>query len=153
MTKPIDENAVDLPPAIEAMRQLKWDEEDTPKGIISRLRHIRKLFPFSEKALKYKDEGNHYFKSQKYKVAIISYQEGLKQIFEDNDLYSVLYSNCAAANFHLKNFRTAFKLCIESRKYNNDNIKAIIKGSECCLELKLFEEGLKWCDQGLIVSF
>jgi tetratricopeptide (TPR) repeat protein len=111
------------------------------------------LFPFSEKALKYKDEGNHYFKSQKYKVAIISYQEGLKQIFEDNDLYSVLYSNCAAANFHLKNFRTAFKLCIESRKYKNDNIKAIIKGSECCLELKLFEEGMKWCDQGLIVSF
>ena len=33
MTKPIDENSDDLPPAIEAMRQLKWnDPEDTPKG-------------------------------------------------------------------------------------------------------------------------
>ena len=49
----------------------------------------------SEKALKYKEEGNHYFKCKKYKRAIISYEEALKQKFEDNDLYSVLYSNCA----------------------------------------------------------
>jgi hypothetical protein len=32
MTKPIDENATDLPPAIEAIRQIKWDADDTPKG-------------------------------------------------------------------------------------------------------------------------
>ena len=35
MTKPIDENAQDLPPAIEAIRQIKWDEDDTPKGVYS----------------------------------------------------------------------------------------------------------------------
>ena len=33
MTKPIDENATDLPPAIEALRQLKWEsDEETPRG-------------------------------------------------------------------------------------------------------------------------
>lgn len=110
-------------------------------------------FYISEKAIKYKEEGNHYFKSQKYKVALLSYHEALKQNFEDNDLYSILYSNCAAAEFHLKNYRTAFKHCVESRKRKTDNIKAIIKGAECCLELNLYDEGIKWCDKGLLVSF
>ena len=108
---------------------------------------------YLEKSVKYKEEGNFLFKAKKYKAALRSYEEAIKQKVEDNDLNSILYSNCAAAEFHLKNFRTAFKNCIQSRKLKSDNIKAIIKGTECCLELKLFDEGLKWCDKGLLVSF
>ncbi len=93
------------------------------------------------------------FKVQKYKQAVRSYEEALKQKFEDEELYSILYSNCAAAEFHLKNFRSSFKNCMFARKHKNDNFKAIVKGAECCLELKLFNEGIKWCDAGLLVSF
>jgi hypothetical protein len=102
MKKPIDEHATDLPPAVEALRQLKWDEDETPKGTkkISNLdtSFVLKIFSKLERALRYKDEGNLRFKSKHYKSACMSYREGLKLEFDDNDLKSVLHSNLAASN-------------------------------------------------------
>ena len=90
------------------------------------------------------------FKSSKYKSAIMSYTEALKEEIEDDkELLSVLHSNRAAAHFYIKNYRSALNDCVFARKCNPNNIKAIYKGAECCFELKLFDDAIKWCDMGL----
>ena len=48
-------------------------------------------------AMSYKEDGNYNFKNKKYKWAIGSYSKGIKQNCHDNELNSILLSNCAAA--------------------------------------------------------
>lgn len=51
-----------------------------------------------------KDEGNAFFKEKNYEKAVLAYSEALKKKCEDDDLNTVLYTNRAAAHFHLGNF-------------------------------------------------
>ena len=60
---------------------------------------------FSELAATYKEDGNYNFKLKKYRLAIISYTEGLKMKCGDDHLNSELYNNRSAAQFFLKNYR------------------------------------------------
>ena len=60
-----------------------------------------RLILVSELAGSHKDDGNQWFKKKKYKLAIKAYDEGLKLKFDDGNLRAVLYTNRAAANFHL----------------------------------------------------
>jgi len=60
---------------------------------------------FSELAATYKEDGNYNFKIKKYRLAIMSYTEGLKQQCGNSRLESELYNNRAAAHFFLKNYR------------------------------------------------
>jgi hypothetical protein len=56
-------------------------------------------------AATYKEDGNYNFKIKKYRLAIMSYTEGLKQRCGDPLLESELHNNRAAAHFFLKNYR------------------------------------------------
>lgn len=60
---------------------------------------------YTELALTYKEDGNFNFKCKKYRLAIISYTEGLKQKCGDADLNAQLYNNRAASHYFLKNYR------------------------------------------------
>lgn len=51
-----------------------------------------------------KDEGNAFFKEKNYEKAVLAYSGALKKKCEDDDLNTVLYTNRAAAHFHLGNF-------------------------------------------------
>ena len=117
--------------------------------------YLTSLFFYTkEKALKLKDEGNLYFKVNNNKRAVISYTAALKEkIEDDNELMSVLHSNRAAAHFQLKNYRSALNDSIFARKFNKKNVKAIYKGAECCFQLKLFDDSIKWCETALTLSF
>ena len=68
--------------------------------------------------------------------------EALKQPFEDNELRAILYSNAAAAEYHLQNYRSALKDCIFSRKFNKNNLKAILKGNREWPMFKYFKKHL-----------
>lgn len=138
MTK-MPETEEDMSPAIEALRQMKWEDDETPMEI----------------AHKYKDEGNIMFKAKKYKNAVASYTMGLKQKIDDRtvpenrEMMSVLYSNRAAAHYYLQNYRSALNDCIFAFKMNRANLKAIVKAAECASELKQFDDAIRWCDIGL----
>lgn len=56
---------------------------------------------FTEQAKSLKDEGNEYFREKNYQKAIVSYTAGLKKNSTDLDINAVLYTNRAAAHFHL----------------------------------------------------
>lgn len=105
--------------------------------------------PPEEQAKSLKDEGNEYFKEKNYKKAIVAYTEGLKKNCSDSDLNAILYTNRAAAHFHLGNMRSALNDATAARKLKSDHIKAIIRGAQCCMELHNYAEALHWCDEGL----
>lgn len=53
----------------------------------------------------YKEDGNFNFKYKKYRLAVLSYTEGIKVKCDNQEIEASLYNNRAAANFFLKNYR------------------------------------------------
>ncbi|KAM4722649.1 tetratricopeptide repeat protein 4 isoform 1-T2 [Rhinophrynus dorsalis] len=105
-----------------------------------------------EQAKTYKDEGNEYFKEKDYKKAIVSYTEGLKKNCKDLELNAILYTNRAAAQFYIGNYRSALNDVVAARKQKPDHLKAVIRGALCYVEIKNYAEALKWCDEGLKIN-
>ncbi|KAL2772483.1 tetratricopeptide repeat protein 4 isoform 2 [Daubentonia madagascariensis] len=123
-------------PDLACLQSIIFDEERSPE----------------EQAKTYKDEGNDYFKEKDYKKAVISYTEGLKKKCADPDLNAILYTNRAAAQYYLGNFRSALNDVSAARKLKPCHLKAIVRGALCHLELKHFAEAVKWCDEGLQID-
>lgn len=123
-------------PDLACLQSIIFDDERSPE----------------EQAKTYKDEGNDYFKEKNYKKAVISYTEGLKKKCADSDLNVVLYTNRAAAQYYLGNFRSALNDVIAARKLNPCHLKAIVRGALCHLELKNFADAVNWCDKGLQIN-
>ncbi|XP_076026310.1 tetratricopeptide repeat protein 4 [Genypterus blacodes] len=102
-----------------------------------------------------KDEANEYFKEKSYEKAVLVYTAALKRNYEkngdDKDTNMVLFTNRAAAQFHLGNIRSALKDAAIARKLKPDHLKALMRGAQCCVELRQFAEALWWCDEGLKV--
>lgn len=66
------------------------------------IKYYNLTFHFTpEKSRGLKDEGNEYFKEKNYKKAVVSYTEGLKMNCMNPELNALLYTNRAAAHFHL----------------------------------------------------
>ncbi len=61
---------------------------------------LKGFFP-SDNAESFKNDGNNNFKLKKYRWAIDNYTEGIKCKSKDRELNAILYSNRAAAHFHL----------------------------------------------------
>ncbi|KAL4696249.1 hypothetical protein H8957_001514 [Semnopithecus entellus] len=96
-------------PDLACLQSIIFDEELSPE----------------EQAKTYKDEGNDYFKEKDYKKAVISYTEGLKKKCANPDLNAVLYTNRAAAQYYLGNFRSAVSDVTAARKLKSCYLKAM----------------------------
>uniref|UniRef100_A0A3B4BEC2 Cns1/TTC4 wheel domain-containing protein n=1 Tax=Periophthalmus magnuspinnatus TaxID=409849 RepID=A0A3B4BEC2_9GOBI len=133
MTKAPDEIDPKKYPELVALQSMIHDEDRTPE----------------EKAEDLKNEGTSYFKAKKYKQAAMSYTAALVMKSKNQDLNAVLFSNRAAAHFHLGNMRSALNDATAAKKLKPDHLKALVRGAQCCTELRNFGEALKWCDEGL----
>ncbi|XP_030289896.1 tetratricopeptide repeat protein 4 [Sparus aurata] len=120
-------------PELACLQAIIHDEDRTPEEIAKSL----------------KDEGNAFFKEKSYEKAILCYTAGLKKKCGDQEVDTVLLTNRAAAHFHLGNMRSALNDAAAARKINPDHLKALIRGVQCCTALRLFEEAIQWCDEGL----
>lgn len=105
--------------------------------------------PPEEQAKSLKNEGNEFFKEKNYQKAILSYTAGLKKKCDDQELNTVLLTNRAAAHFHLGNMRSALNDAAAAKKIKPDHLKALIRGVQCCIELRTFADAIQWCDEGL----
>ncbi|XP_034035459.1 tetratricopeptide repeat protein 4 isoform X1 [Thalassophryne amazonica] len=105
--------------------------------------------PPEEQAKSLKDEGNAFFKEKNYQKSILSYTAALKKQCGDQDLNTVLLTNRAAAHFHIGNMRSALNDAAAAKKIKPDHLKALIRGAQCCIKLRLFAEAVQWCDEGL----
>lgn len=65
---------------------------------------------FLDLATSYKEDGNFNFKHKNYRLAILSYTEGIKTKCNNPEIEATLYNNRAAANYFLKNYRFVFYL-------------------------------------------
>jgi len=124
-----------LPEALEGLQALKYQSDSC-----------------DDNALSYKEDGNRNFERGKYRWAINSYTEGIKCKPTDQLLNAILYTNRAAANYRIGNYRSALNDCIEARTFKSCHLKAIMRGAMCYVELNLFTEAVAWCDEALDLS-
>jgi len=124
-----------LHPALEGLQALKYESDSN-----------------DDNALSFKEDGNKNFERGKYRWAIDNYTEGIKCRPVDRLLNAVLYTNRAAANYRIGNFRSSMNDCVIARKFKNDHLKAIVRGAMCSVELKQYADALKWCDEVLAVT-
>lgn len=59
------------------------------------------VLPPQGRAQSCKEDGNEYFKERQYKKAVAAYTAGIKEKCGDSTLTAILYTNRAAAQFHL----------------------------------------------------
>ena len=107
--------------------------------------------------MNYKEDGNFNFKCKKYRLAIISYSEGLKHILrgdqgdiEIKNMKTTLIANRAASQFFLKNYRSSLIDCRLALAISPGHQKSLKRAVQCCMELKRYQEVIDWCDHGLV---
>ncbi|XP_034943228.1 DNA polymerase interacting tetratricopeptide repeat-containing, protein of 47 kDa [Chelonus insularis] len=132
--KKAPEPGEELSPLIEGLQQLKYGEdENTPE----------------ELAANYKEDGNFNYKYKKYRLAILSYTEGIKTKCKDDDLRAQLYNNRAAAHFMLKNYRSSLSDCKRAIKLKPIYPKALARAVQCCYYSKNYDECIELADRYL----
>ncbi|KAJ3415908.1 Tetratricopeptide repeat protein 4 [Chytridiales sp. JEL 0842] len=107
--------------------------------------------PPEEVAMNFKNQGNDSFKDgpKFYQTAIEYYTKGIAIKAEDNDLNSTLYSNRAAVNLKLGNYRKTILDCAEAIKLNPKNIKAYYRSTVALRSVDRLAEALDSCEWGL----
>eukprot|EP00118_Oscarella_pearsei_P011290 m.74753 g.74753 ORF g.74753 m.74753 type:complete len:289 (+) comp35913_c0_seq1:96-962(+) len=137
MTKSPDTIDPDESPALAAMQALKYDSSSDDEKTVSAL----------------KADGNEFFRRKLYAKAVDAYTSALKMAgSEDDSTKVVLYTNRAAAHFHLKNYRSSLNDAREALTLKPDHVKAIVRAAQVSLHLEQYEESMNWCDKGLQVE-
>ncbi|XP_014291206.1 DNA polymerase interacting tetratricopeptide repeat-containing, protein of 47 kDa isoform X3 [Halyomorpha halys] len=125
-------NDGEVSPLVEGLQQLKYStEENSPE----------------ELAISYKEDGNFNFQCKNYRMAIISYTEGLSQKISNPELQAQLLNNRAAAHWELKNFRSCYNDCKAALNASPIYVKAERRLAQVCCELGLFDECVELCDK------
>lgn len=147
----------DLHPLYEGLQQLKYDpEENTAEGKPFQTKlnplYLQKEKTFLELANSYKEDGNFNFKHKKYRMAIISYTEGLKIKCNDLELNATLLNNRSAANYFLKNYRSSLRDCELALKLKPNYIKVLIRAANCSYEIQQYDKCIEFCDRVLSIE-
>jgi tetratricopeptide (TPR) repeat protein len=130
--KQAPEPGQELSPLMEGLQQLKFDTGENDALTLGQ---------------NYKDDGNFYVKHKKFRLAVLSYSEGLKQKFDDNELRATLYNNRSAAQYFLKNYRSSLNDAKKAVELKPDYAKARARAAQCAVELKEFDMCVDLCDQ------
>ncbi|CAH3146033.1 unnamed protein product [Pocillopora meandrina] len=109
---------------------------------------------FDEDALQaitdvYKNKGNEAFKKGDFINAIHFYTKGIKMNCNEKELKAKLHNKRAIAHFKLGNHQDSLRDAEAAIELNPTFLKAIVRGTTACVELKRFEEAITWCDKGL----
>jgi len=131
----ITQEQIDSSPEWQALQALKYECE-TPEARAEAL----------------KDDGNYNFQKKLYRKAITAYTEALKEKHNDFQLSATLYTNRAAANFHLGNNRSALNDAMRALHYKPEHMKALNRCAVCCFDLEKYDECVSWCEKGLAVE-
>lgn len=121
-----------LHPLMEGLQNLKYDPNENTA---------------LELAENYKADGNFYMKHKNFRMAVLSYSEGIKSKSGDNDLDAAILNNRSAAHYNLKNYRSSLNDAESCLKLKSDYMKSKIRAAQCCNELNKFQECLNYCDE------
>ncbi|XP_064214481.1 DNA polymerase interacting tetratricopeptide repeat-containing, protein of 47 kDa isoform X2 [Tribolium castaneum] len=130
--KTVPEDGAPLHPLYEGLQKLKYDpDENEPQDL----------------AIAYKDDGNFNFKHKKYRMAVISYTEGIKAKCGNDEIEATLYNNRSAAHFFLGNHRSALADAEMALKLKPGYGKALVRAANCCYKTGKFDKAIEYCDQ------
>lgn len=132
----ISENA-EVSPLVAAFQSLKYDPEYNDP---------------TELAKAHKVDGNEQFKLKKYRYAVTAYSEGIRMRSDDTELNVILFTNRAAAFYHLGNYRKSLEDATVAKVLKPHHTKAIHRGALCCLEMRKYDDCISWCEEGLEVN-
>uniref|UniRef100_A0A1A9VJD6 Cns1/TTC4 wheel domain-containing protein n=1 Tax=Glossina austeni TaxID=7395 RepID=A0A1A9VJD6_GLOAU len=118
-------------PMLAGLQKLKYDPEENTK---------------EELALNYKEDGNFYMKHKKFRMAVYSFTEGLKVNCDNDDVQATLYNNRSAAQFFLKNYRSALADAQTALSYKPDYVKALWRAAQCASHLQRFDLCAQLCE-------
>jgi len=144
----------DLPKAIEYYKKSVIEHRDP--GTVDNLNKAERLKIEKEKqayinpelSLKAKEEGNQFFKSQKYPEAVERYSEAIKR----NPSDPILYSNRATAYTSLLALPDALKDCEKAIELDKKFIKAYLKKGHVHFLMKEYQKALKTYENALEVD-
>ncbi|CAE6530470.1 unnamed protein product [Rhizoctonia solani] len=117
-----------------------------------------------EVASNFKDQGNEYFKSRRFREAMGFYTQGIEALTiqsvdgkpkivevqeKDRSLYNALLSNRAAANLELENFGKVLKDVKLVLETDPQSSKALFRAAKALVKLRRYEEALDACDRCL----
>lgn len=97
----------------------------------------------SRKLKEKKEQGNEYFKTGKYREALVIYTEALALDPLNRDINSKLFYNRALVNTKLGNLHDAIKDCTDALKLNEKYVKALLKRAKCHYDMENFDEAVK----------
>ncbi|KAJ1985988.1 HSP70/90 co-chaperone [Dimargaris cristalligena] len=101
----------------------------------------------TEIATNFKNQGNDCFREGKrgYRDAIKYYTKAIAQDCEDRELTATCYTNRAAVNLELQNYRRVLNDCHAALEINPRNVKALFRSARACRALGKYEEALECC--------
>ncbi|XP_058464345.1 DNA polymerase interacting tetratricopeptide repeat-containing, protein of 47 kDa isoform X2 [Malaya genurostris] len=131
MQKP-PEPGEELSPLMEGLQQLKYDPAENTA---------------QELADAYKDDGKFYMQHKKFRMAVLSYTEALSFDATNPEYRAVLYNNRSAANFFIKNYRSALLDAQKAVELKPDYDKARWRAAQCASLLNKYEVCVLLCDE------
>lgn len=126
--KKAPEPGEELHPMLDGLQQLKFDPDENTAD---------------ELAEKYKEDGTYWLKHKKYRIAVMNYTEGIKSKPENVELLATLFNNRSAAQFFLKNYRSAIVDAKSALGHKKDYAKAKLRILKCLIELKKYDDACK----------
>jgi tetratricopeptide (TPR) repeat protein len=133
----------------------KLDETDGSGGENVELEALKALAYDGEPdevATNFKNQGNERFRAKQYKSAVDFYNKGLAVECDVPNLNASLYSNRAACNLELKNYRRCINDCKEVLKLDPKNIKAYYRMSKAFFSIEQFDEAKQALEFSLKIS-
>lgn len=131
------------------------DETDGDGGENANLEALKSLAYDGEPdeiATNFKNQGNECYKAKKYKDAIKFYTQGLEIEHGVDSLNAALYSNRAACNLELKNYRSCIEDCKKVLLLDEKNIKAIFRSGKALFAVERYDEAKEILKYGLTVD-
>ncbi|XP_062554417.1 DNA polymerase interacting tetratricopeptide repeat-containing, protein of 47 kDa [Armigeres subalbatus] len=122
----------ELSPLMEGLQQLKYDPAENTA---------------QELAEAYKDDGKFYMQHKIFRLAVLSYTEALSFGVTDPEYKAVLYNNRSAANYFLKNYRSAMIDAQKALDLKPDYDKALWRVAQCAGILDKFDVCIERCDE------
>ncbi|KAK6466022.1 hypothetical protein DFJ63DRAFT_317174 [Scheffersomyces coipomensis] len=128
------------------------DETDGEGGENTTLEALKSLAYDGEPheiAGNFKNQGNDAYKTKQYKVAIEFYTKGIEVDCDDKVINAALYSNRAACNLELKNYRQCIEDCKKVLAIDEKNVKACFRTGKAFFAVNRSEEASQILQYGL----
>ena len=96
------------------------------------------------KVLHLKSIGNVEFCKGKYREAIAAYSAGMDFKYLDDELTCILFTNRAAAHFHLGNHNSSLNDCNAALSLKSNHFKALKRKTQCLFHKKQYSDCVYW---------